>query len=183
MHALRQFIQEQMDARGWRPADLVRASGLSKQLVSNHLNDDREVLAQRPSKATVTGYARAFKVSEDVVLSKVAAAMGVPIGDLQPVVFSVSDASDAELLAELARRLSERAREGGHGGDTAPKTEAVTVLQIPGRHGEQIWMATTNPDPSLDMLRQAQELASEVTQGGDQAPSSKEGKPKHGNTK
>jgi len=32
-----------MDAKGWTPADLARASGMTKQTVSNILTDDREI--------------------------------------------------------------------------------------------------------------------------------------------
>ena len=43
MHALRRYVHQGMDAKGWTPADLARASGITKQTVSNILTDDREI--------------------------------------------------------------------------------------------------------------------------------------------
>lgn len=41
MHEYRRFIQRELDNRGWRQKDLVQKSGLSRQLVSNILRDER----------------------------------------------------------------------------------------------------------------------------------------------
>src|SRR5882672_4536619 len=63
MHALRRFIQSELDNRGWQARDLVKASGPSKQLVSNLLNDDRDVMPQLPRTATLDALASAFGVT------------------------------------------------------------------------------------------------------------------------
>lgn len=104
MHALRQFIQERMDARGWRPADLVRASGLTKQHVQQLLDDNREQMASSPKPATVSGLAQAFSVPESVVMAAAFEAMGYDLG----VVRSHTDLSavpSVELLRALGDRL------------------------------------------------------------------------------
>lgn len=94
-----------MDTRGWRPRDLIRESGLKKQTVSLMLNDDREVLPQMPRAETVAALARAFgpDVDESVVRTVAAAAMGVQ--ETPVIIRELPSASDAELLAELGRRL------------------------------------------------------------------------------
>lgn len=104
MHAYRRFVESEMDKRGWTAADLQRSSGLTKQNLSRLLNDSREQLQQRPEPATVTALARGFGVSEPVVLSYVAEAMGLPVSRV-----TVSDPaalSNEELLRVLAERLA-----------------------------------------------------------------------------
>lgn len=118
MHAYRKFVQDEMDKRGWTAAELSRASGLSRQNLSRLLNDDRDVLQRRPEPSTITGLARAFRMTEDQVLSYVAEAMGfkparIPVSD-------VSALSDEELLRVLAERLS---RGGNH--EPAPDSAAA----------------------------------------------------------
>lgn len=128
MHALRRFIQIEMDERGWQAKDLVKASGLSKQLVSQLLNDDREVLPQLPKTETLAALARAFSgLSLGHVTTIAVQALGVP--DVQPpvVVHEISQATDAELLLELLAR-TERRKEGGEREQrsSAPITAALT---------------------------------------------------------
>lgn len=107
MHAYRKFVQDEMDKRGWTAAELSRASGLTRQNLSRLLNDDRDVLQRRPEPSTVTGFAKAFRMSEDQVLSYVAEAMG-----FKPARISVSDVS-ALSNEELLRVLAERLNRGG----------------------------------------------------------------------
>lgn len=128
MHALRRFIQNEMDERGWQAKDLVKASGLSKQLVSQLLNDDREVLPQLPKTDTLAAIARAFSgLSLGHVTTIAVQALGVP--DVQPpiVVHEISKATDTELLLELLAR-TERRKGGGERDQrsSAPITAALT---------------------------------------------------------
>ena len=117
MHAYRRFVQTEMDKRGWTAADLQRSSGLTKQNLSRLLRDDREQLQQRPDAATVSSLARAFGVGEELVLTHVAEAMGLPTGRVE--VAAAADLSNDELLRILAERL----RGGTH--EPAPDPEAA----------------------------------------------------------
>lgn len=120
MHALRRFIRDQMDARGWTATDLAKASGLSKQTISVRLNDNRDRLAAPLDDVTVAGLATAFSVDPKVVLVKVGEALGLPMGETVTV-YSAEGVSNEELIRVLADRLS---RAGELGGDTAAKTLA-----------------------------------------------------------
>jgi hypothetical protein len=73
-----------------------------------------------PSEETVAGLARAFSVSESVVLHRIGEAMGLPVHEPVQVV-DATRVPDEELVRELARRLGEV---GGHGGDTPAKYRA-----------------------------------------------------------
>ncbi|WP_170931786.1 helix-turn-helix domain-containing protein [Brachybacterium massiliense] len=113
-----------MDKRGWTAAELSRASGLSRQNLSRLLNDDRDVLQRRPEPSTITGLARAFRMTEDQVLSYVAEAMGfkparIPVSD-------VSALSNEELLRVLAERLS-------RGGTHEPAPDPAAAAPAPDR--------------------------------------------------
>jgi transcriptional regulator with XRE-family HTH domain len=123
VHALRRFIQDEMDARGWQPMDLVRRSGLSKQLISNLLNDDRDVLPQLPRTATLAALAKAFDLTTGHVTAVAVQALGV--ADVQPpaVVHQVEAATDADLLRELLRRAEQKAG-GGH-------ARSSTAMRVP----------------------------------------------------
>jgi transcriptional regulator with XRE-family HTH domain len=123
VHALRRFIQDEMDARGWQPRDLARRSGLSKQLISNLLNDDRDVLPQLPRTATLAALAKAFDLTTGHVTAVAVQALGVP--DVQPpaVVHQVEAATDADLLRELLRRAEQKAG-GGH-------ARSSTAMKLP----------------------------------------------------
>lgn len=102
MHALQKYMQAEMDARGWRQADLSRASGLTTAHISKMMTIDR--LGQMPEPETIAGLARAFGVGDDVVQAKALEALGVTLAPIN-VVRTVRDASNDELLEELRRRL------------------------------------------------------------------------------
>lgn len=103
MHAFRQLIQEHMDAKPWSQAELARASGLSAQLVSKLLSDDRDQIDQMPDRATISALADAFGIDESVVLIAAARAFGVPVES--PSVSALGTSSNQEILDELQRRL------------------------------------------------------------------------------
>lgn len=106
MHAYRRFVQEQMDEHRWRAADLARHSGVSKQVISTLLNDDREVLSRPPRKSTIKGFARAFGGAdmEQRLWLRVAASMGLPLGD-EVLVADPGRLSNHDLVRELQSRL------------------------------------------------------------------------------
>lgn len=111
MHALRRYIQSELDARGWRAHDLEKASGLSRQTISKLVNDDREVLPQIPRTTTLEALAQAFNVSTAHVTTVAVEALGVPGVNAPAVIHKIEDADDEELLRELLRRTA--ARRGG----------------------------------------------------------------------
>lgn len=124
MHAYRRFVQTEMDKRGWTAADLQRSSGLTKQNLSRLLRDEREQLQQRPDAATVHSLARAFGVSDELVLSHVAEAMGLPTNRVE--VAAAADLSNEELLRILAERLN-------RGGTHEPAPDHTATAPAPGR--------------------------------------------------
>ena len=102
MHEYRRFVQEQMDLRRMRPADVERAGGPSRQVLSKLLNDNRDSLDRRPDNATVTALAKAFRIDVEHVLASVARAMGLPTS---VTIAGLEAASNEELLGEIRRRM------------------------------------------------------------------------------
>lgn len=125
MHALRRFIQSELDTRGWQARDLVKASGLSKQLVSNLLNDDRDVMPQLPRTATLEALADAFNVTTAHVTTVAVEALGIPGIQAPAVVHQIRDVDDEVLLRELLRRAVTREQMDG--------SPAATVAVLPAR--------------------------------------------------
>ncbi|MFD6030514.1 helix-turn-helix domain-containing protein [Cellulosimicrobium funkei] len=121
MHALRAFVEQQMNTRAWTNQDLVRASGITKQVISELLKDTRERVTSMPSDKTIDGLSRAFGVDRSLVLTKIGEAMGLPVSE-PVVVFDASGVSNDELLRELATRLG--TSEVDHG-NTAPTRRAA----------------------------------------------------------
>ncbi|MEU1432166.1 helix-turn-helix transcriptional regulator [Nocardia sp. NPDC005746] len=105
VHHFRSFIQEQLDIRGWRQADLVRSSGLSRSLVSKLLRDERPFLGQMPDQETIEGLARGFGVSEEVVRTAAARALSGYTDDGQPLQINLTEVPTDALLNEISRRL------------------------------------------------------------------------------
>jgi len=119
MHAYRRFVQEQMDRRSWRQADLVRESGLSPQVVSRMLVDSRDSISQMPDDATVEGLARAFAVDRSVVLAAIGEAMGIPSTVVRA---DLDDVSLDDLMGELRRRA--QGEQGDRNVGNAPKKQS-----------------------------------------------------------
>jgi transcriptional regulator with XRE-family HTH domain len=103
MHAFQRLIQDRMDERGYKPADVVRLSGLSRQTLHSILTDSRDTIKEMPSRKTVQVLAEALRLPTDQLLIAAAEAYGVPV--TAPVMVpSVTDVSDSELARELLRR-------------------------------------------------------------------------------
>lgn len=104
MHALRKYLQDGLDARAWQQADLVHASGLTRQRVSQMLSDDRTVLPSAPRRETLQALARAFRVSESTVTAVAFEAMGYDLEVVRSET-DLSTATDEQLVLALADRL------------------------------------------------------------------------------
>lgn len=105
MHEYRRFVQDELDTRGWRQSDLVRRSGLSRQLVSNILRDDREHLGQMPDAATLDGLATGFGVPVDLVRAAAARSLVDYTDDGTALTITLSEVSTDALLYEIRRRI------------------------------------------------------------------------------
>lgn len=117
MHAFRRLIQARMDERGYKPADVVRLSGLSRQTLHSILTDPRDTIKEMPSRRTVQVLAEALRMPADQLLVAAAEAYGVPV--TAPVLVpTVTDVTDSELARELLRRAV--ARDAGDAADPAP---------------------------------------------------------------
>lgn len=105
LHEYRRFIQTELDARGWRQAELVRRSGLSRQLISGILKDDRDHLGQMPDASTLEGIAQGLGVPEERVRTAAARSLVGYEDDGTPLVVDLEDVSTDALVEELRRRI------------------------------------------------------------------------------
>lgn len=106
-HEYRRFIEQELDARGWQPPDLVRRSGLRRQLVWGILHDDRDKLGQMPDDSTLEGLAKGFGISVERVRLAAARSLDGYIDDGQPSAFDLSSKSADELFSEIYQVLGE----------------------------------------------------------------------------
>lgn len=140
MHALRKYLQDGLDARAWQQADLMRASGLTRQRLSQMLGDDREVLPSVPRRETLQAIARAFRVSESTVTAVAFEAMGYDLEVVRSET-DLSTATDEQLVHALADRLGvglDSEGRDGHGQQPAPKNAPSADVTAGGE-----------PDPEL----------------------------------
>lgn len=104
MHELGRYLQREMDLRGWKPADLSRHTGITKQTISNLLTDPREFMDQTPRRPTLEGLANGLGVPLSNVLTAAAQAIGA-IPDAATQRSDLSQVPDEVLTRELAARL------------------------------------------------------------------------------
>ena len=145
MHALRRFIEQQLEENGWTTADLVRQSGLSKQHLSKMLNDDRDRLARLPNEETLLGLSKGLRVPLTTVVLKAAQACGVPVDVTEVEVVSPRALTTEQLLGEVRRRI-----EGGVADDAAPTSKA-------GRAGSNVTKMPT--PPTMDDINEGRAAA------------------------
>lgn len=105
MHEYRRFIQQQLHERGWKSADLVRQSGLSRQLISKILNDTRDHLGQMPDASTIEGVATGFGIPIELVRTAAARSLAGYTDDGSALTIQLRDISTGALLNELRRRI------------------------------------------------------------------------------
>lgn len=131
MNEYQRFIQDELDRRNWRPADVEKHGGPSRQVMSNILNDTRQVLEYRPKQETIEGIAKAFSVPVDTVLAHVAKAMGFPV---TITAASLDDVSDDDLLDQIRKRMK---REGSeHDSESTDPNSNVSRLHGQDDHTE-----------------------------------------------
>jgi len=126
MHEFKRFIQQQLDARGWKQADLVRKSGLSKQHVSNMLRDTREHLGQMPDEKTIRALADGFQMPAEVVRTAASRALAGYSDEGQPLHVDIHQVPLDTLLNEIRRRFEEIGEHHGPGTEEEqePRTQA-----------------------------------------------------------
>lgn len=107
MHEYRRFVQAELDARGWGMAELVRRSGLRRQLIWKILNDTRESLGQMPEDATLAGIAHGFGIPVERVRTAAARSLAGYIDDGSPLVTDISSLPTDVLIEELRRRATQ----------------------------------------------------------------------------
>lgn len=122
MHEYRRFIQGELDARGWKQADLVRRSGLSRQLVSSLMRDSRDHLGQMPDAATIEALAFGFGVSVDIVRTAAARSLADYVDDGTALTITLSEVSTDALLTEIRRRID-------HGVEVAQEPDAPSETE------------------------------------------------------
>lgn len=105
MHEYRRFVQGELDARGWQQADLVKRSGLSRQLVSKILSDDRPHLGQMPDDTTLEKIAHGFQVPVDRVRTAAARSLARYEDDGRSLITDLRGVHMDALLGEIRRRL------------------------------------------------------------------------------
>lgn len=105
MHPYQQFIQDQLDARGWRQSDLARRSGLSRQLISQTLSDTRPHLGRMPDSGTIEKLATGFEVSIETVRTAAARSLVDYSDDGTPLTIGLEQIPTEALLAEIGRRI------------------------------------------------------------------------------
>lgn len=167
MHALQRLLRDGLARTGWNQADLARESGLSKQVVSKLLREDRAPVARLLQDKTVEGLARALRVDSGVVRAAIAEEMGLPGAEVQ-VVYDARGVADEDLVRELARRLKVVAGAAGSAGPGGPSLSLVApVLGAESAEQEDmtaadptsglaVWAARTGePDQALDLHHDA----------------------------
>ena len=129
-NAYSEFVIREQARRGWSNVQLADHAGLSKQVVGDVVNDEREILKQRPDSKTVAGLAKAFGYPEVAVWEHVVRAMGIPLAAESTLVVELESASDADLLRVLADRLAKAGT--GHVAQPDQKTDDdADVVELP----------------------------------------------------
>lgn len=160
MHEFQRFIQQQLDARGWKQADLVRKSGLTKQHVSNLLRDTREHLGQMPEEKTIRALARGFQIPTEVVRTAASRALAGYSDEGQPLHVDIHQVPLDTLLNEIRRRFEEIGEH--HGTGTEEEQEPRTQKGRPehsseARSDRRRTGASMNPDKVTPLKRRKQD--------------------------
>jgi transcriptional regulator with XRE-family HTH domain len=76
METFAEWLQREMDRRGWDQAETARKAGVTRATINRALSETR-----RPGTRTCMGIAKAFGVDEDEVLSRAGHRSGKPTID------------------------------------------------------------------------------------------------------
>jgi transcriptional regulator with XRE-family HTH domain len=107
VHEYRRFVQTELDARKWKPAEFASKAGLHRQLVWKILNDDRPRLGQMPDESTMEAIANGFGIHVDRVRTAAARALRGYEDDGTPLSNDLSVVPDDVLLTEIRRRFEQ----------------------------------------------------------------------------
>lgn len=153
MHEYRRFVQDHLDQRGWRQADLVRASGLSRAHVSKIMRDDRDRLGQMPDESTMARLAKAFSVSIETVRTAASRALRGYADDGEALTTDLSTVSIDALLMEIRRRVEANEDQGTQStqGDPPVDDEAGTD-GAPMKGADITWLDDRRAPDVDDML-------------------------------
>lgn len=127
MNEYKRFIQNELDRRNWNPADVTNNGGPSRQVMSNILNDNREILVQRPRQETIEALSRAFGIRVEVILAHVAKAMGLPV---HVEAQHLDDVSDDDLLDQIRKRMQRGSSQHAEDNEEDPNA-STTPEQAP----------------------------------------------------
>jgi transcriptional regulator with XRE-family HTH domain len=159
-----------MDERGYKPADVVRLSGLSRQTLHSILSDSRDTIKEMPSRKTVQVLAEALRMPADQLLIAAAEAYGVPV--TAPVLVpTTTDVSDAELARELLRRAAAR-EESGAGVPPSLQLSNIdgeSVLAVVDLRRRLLAEAAAEAEARPGLAKTLNHLAKEITTALDQA--------------
>lgn len=128
MHEYRRFVQQQLDAHGWAQAELVRRSGLRRQLIWKILRDERDHLGQMPDESTMQALADGFGIPVERVRTAAARSLRGYDDDGTPLGADLSEVSVDVLLTEIRRRLLEKESVGA-----STKRPAAAAAASPAR--------------------------------------------------
>jgi transcriptional regulator with XRE-family HTH domain len=160
-----------MDEHGYKPADVVRLSGLSRQTLHSILTDSRDTIKEMPSRKTVQVLAEALRMPAGQLLIAAAEAYGVPVA--APVMVpTTTDVSDAELARELLRRAV--AREEGESAAAVPPLrladiDGESVLAVVDLRRRLLSEAAAEAEARPGLAETLNHLAEVVTAALDQA--------------
>src|SRR5690625_1832768 len=126
MNEYKRFVQNELDRRNWKPADVTNNGGPSRQVMSNILNDDRDMLVQRPKQETIEALSRAFGIRVEVILGHVAKAMGLPVN---VEALSLDEISDDDLLDQVRKRMQRGSSQHAEDSTRDPPPNEPTPLR------------------------------------------------------
>lgn len=105
MHEYRRLVRRELDARGWKAAELEKRSGLSRQLISKLLSDKRSHLGQMPEDSTMERIAHGFGIPVERVRLAAARSLARYEDDGAPLATDLRGMSIDVLLTEIRRRV------------------------------------------------------------------------------
>lgn len=139
MHAYRRLIQKELDARGWKAADLTKNGGPSQQVISRVVNDKRPHIGQMPDASTLEAFARGFKLPVERIREAAARSLSSYVSDSdEPLETDLSRVPIEAMLHEISRRATQWQVQSSNEGEDG---------SLPDPIGDQI---ISSIDPEVD---------------------------------